>query len=220
MFLFSTYKAKKHSNCLRLASYKPTSDEVLMFSSSTFSSKATCCYNSIQIILFASEGHQRATTKTDIFIASHELCLGQKVALLLRDKHLLHLCINEQVVVVCICPSKRETRRPRTADIQTFVMQKQHLPTIFTPFSVATCMVSVGLQLLPSRWPRHCENICVLEWLMKNEKGLLYVCPLDFRHLIVFLMSVSLIVSDFSHWRALPQVQHGQSTEELSTRAN
>lgn len=140
-----------------------------MFSSSTFSSKATCCYSSIQIIWFASEGQQRATTKTDVFIASHKLCLGQKVALLLRDKHVLHLCINEQVVVVCICPSKRETRRPRTADIQTFFYAKAafayHFHTILCRHLHGFSWSSVAsFKMATSLWKYLCIGMTNEKW--------------------------------------------------------
>lgn len=89
--------------------------------------------------------------------------------------------------------------------------------------------LKTGFVISSTRWPRCCENVCVLEELMKNGRSPLCVPSwlqsfLCFRY---FSFSSRILNrswrakhSDFSHRLAPPPIQHAQFAEKPQTRAN
>ena len=107
-----------------------------------------CCLLIFKALTHQTDAKELATTKADCSVASRRLCLGQKVALEHNAKTTANgqlartfcACVRgnnspyQQVAVVCICYSKRDTGRPRTADI--YKHETKRLPAILTQLSL------------------------------------------------------------------------------------
>ena len=103
----------------------------------------------IKALTHQTDVKELAATKVDCSVASRRLCLGQKVALEHTAKttanrllaRMFCACVRgnnspyQQVAEVCIRHSKRDTGRPRTADIYKHET-KQRLSTILTQLSL------------------------------------------------------------------------------------